>query len=53
MAIKVKELVKKLKEKDQNAEVEFVVVNINGEMVCMDIASSAHNITKLLQLFTQ
>lgn len=53
MAIKIKELIKKLGEKDQNAEVEFVVVKTNGNMVCMDIKSNAHDMTKLLNMFSQ
>jgi len=52
MAIKVKELIKKLKEKDQDAEVEFVVVKTNGDMVVMDVETSAHNMATLLSMFS-
>jgi NMD protein affecting ribosome stability and mRNA decay len=51
MAIKVKKLIKKLKEKDQDAEVEFIIVKTNGIMICMDVNSSAKNMVDLLKLF--
>ena len=51
MAIKVKELIKNLKKKDQDAEVEFVVIKTNGDLVAMDIETSAHNMATLLSMF--
>lgn len=51
MAIKIEELVKKLQDKDQNAEVEFIVVKTDGDMVCMDVEKSARSMVKLLKLF--
>ena len=51
MAIRIKDLVKKLNEKDQNKEVEFIVVGTDGNMVCMDVETSASNMVKLLKLF--
>lgn len=51
MSIKIKELIKKLKEKDQNAEVEFVVVKTTGALVVMDLETSANNIAQLLEMF--
>ena len=66
MAIKTKDLIKKLQEKDQDAEVEFIVVlqekdqdaevefivvTTDGVMVCMDIKTQAPNSLKLLKLF--
>ena len=51
MAIKVKELIKKLKDKDQDAEVEFIVVKTNGDMVAMEVETSAHNMATLLSMF--
>lgn len=51
MAIKIKELIKKLQEKEQDAEVEFVVVKTNNELICMDIKTKAHNLTQLLKMF--
>ena len=35
MIIKIKHLIKKLEEKDPEADVEFVVVETNGDLVCM------------------
>jgi hypothetical protein len=51
MSIKVKELIKKLETKDQDADVEFIVVDSNGNLVCVDVENEATNITKLLKLF--
>ena len=51
MAMQVKELIKKLKKKDENAMVEFVVVNVNGNLVCMDIQSNGVDLQKLLAMF--
>jgi hypothetical protein len=51
MAIKTKDLVKKLQEKDQDAEVEFIVVKTDGEMVCMDVEAKAKSMVDLLKLF--
>jgi len=51
MSIKIKDLIKKLEEKDLEAEVEFVVVETTGNMVCMDIKSNAHDMAELLSLF--
>jgi len=51
MAITVKDLVEKLKEKDQDKEVEFVVVGTDGMMVCMDVKSSAKSMVDLLKMF--
>ena len=49
--MQVKELIKKLKKKDQNSMVEFVVVKTNGNMVCMDIEANANDMQKLLKMF--
>ena len=51
MAIPVSKLIEKLKEKDQNAEVEFVVVETNGNLVCMDLANNTKDMAKLLKMF--
>lgn len=51
MAIKVKDLIKKLEEKEQDKEVEFVVVGTDRMIVCMDIKSSAHSMAELLSMF--
>ena len=51
MAIKIKQLIKKLEEKDQDTEVEFIVVSTAGMMVCMDIETQAPNTLKILKLF--
>lgn len=51
MSIRVKDLLKILKEKDQDADVEFMVVKTNGELVCMDISTSAKSMVDLLELF--
>ena len=51
MAIKIKELIKILKKKDQNAEVEFVVVTTDGKLVCMDINAAAKDMSDLLKMF--
>jgi len=51
MAIKIKDLVKKLEQKDQDDEVEFIVVTTKGMMVCMDIKTQAPNTLNLLKLF--
>ena len=52
MAIKVKDLIKALEEKEQDAEVEFVVVKTNGDLVVMDIETRAHNMATLLSMFS-
>ena len=51
MAVKVKDLAKILEKKDQNAEVEFIVVTTGGEMVCMDVQAKATDMVKVLKLF--
>lgn len=51
MAIKVKDLVKILKGKDQNADVEFVVVKTDGTMVCMDLKGQTRAMASLLKMF--
>lgn len=50
MAIKIKDLIKKLSGKDQNADVEFVVVKTGGEAVCMDVKTAAKCMVDLLKL---
>lgn len=47
----VAELVVKLQAKDQTAEVEFIVVKTDGEVVCADIAKQAKSIGKFLKMF--
>lgn len=51
MAIKIKQLIKNLQKKDQEAEVEFVVVKTNGNLICMDIKSNAKDMQKMLKMF--
>lgn len=51
MSLKVKDLIKKLQEKDQDTEVEFAVVTTNGDLVCMDIETTAKSMADLLKLF--
>ncbi|MCK5128146.1 MAG: hypothetical protein KAR42_17960, partial [candidate division Zixibacteria bacterium] len=52
MSIQIKDLIKKLEEKDQDAMVEFIVVETDGMMVCMDVESSAESMVDLLGLFS-
>lgn len=49
--MKVAELIEKLKEKDQAAEVEFIVVKTDGELVTMDVSKQAKPLIKLLKMF--
>lgn len=51
MARKIKDLVKVLQQKDQNAEVEFVIVQIDGIMVCMDLEAKNKSVSELLKMF--
>ena len=53
MSIKIKQLIEKLREKDPEADVEFVVVETTGEgnLVCMDIEANAHQMAELLTMF--
>ena len=51
MAIKIKQLIKNLEKKDQDKDVEFIVVTTNGEMVCMDVEAKAKSMVDLLKLF--
>ncbi len=52
MAIKIKDLIKKLREKDQNKEVEFIVVDTDGFAVCIDVEMKAsHSMEELLSIF--
>ena len=53
MAIKIRDLIKKLAEKDPNDEVEFIVATTNGDMVCMDVEMAAHEMAELLSLFSR
>jgi hypothetical protein len=50
--MKIKDLVKNLKTKDQDAEVEFIVCKTTGELVCMLVDSkAATDIIKMMKLF--
>jgi hypothetical protein len=51
MSITIKNLVKKLQSKNQDNEVEFIVVTTDGNLVCMDVDSNAHDMTTLLSMF--
>lgn len=51
--MKIKDLIKNLKTKDQDAEVEFIVCKTDGEIVCMKVESKAADIVKMLKLFKQ
>lgn len=51
MAITVRELIEKLKEKDQDFSVEFIVAKENGELVCADVSKTAKSMTAMLKLF--
>ena len=53
MAIKIKHLIKKLQDKNQEQVVEFVVVATDGALVCMDIEANANELQKLLKMFKQ
>jgi len=49
--MKLKQLVKLLQSKNQNEEVEFVVVSKEGAIVCMKMENQAQKLVKVLQLF--
>jgi hypothetical protein len=49
--MKIKDLVKNLQTKDQDAEVEFIVCKKTGELVCAQIESQAADLAKLLKVF--
>jgi hypothetical protein len=51
MATKIKDLVKKLQEKDPEQVVEFVVVGTDGALVLIDIETQAHDLAHLLKMF--
>lgn len=51
MATTIAQLIEKLKEKDQAAEVEFIVLKTDGELVTMDVAKHAKVLIKMLKLF--
>jgi hypothetical protein len=51
--MKIKDLVKNLKTKDQDAEVEFIVCKTTGELVCAQIESKAADLAKLLKIFSR
>jgi hypothetical protein len=51
MATKVKDLIKKLQEKEQDDEVEYVIASTKGEMVCIDIETQAYDLARLLKMF--
>lgn len=50
--ITVAKLIKKLKEKDPNQEIEFIVCRTDGAIVCMNVERNAKDIAKLLKLMT-
>jgi hypothetical protein len=51
MAITVAELIEKLKEKDQEAVVEFVVATESGQLVCADVSKTAKAMAAILKMF--
>lgn len=51
MALKMKELVAKLQEKDQETDVEFVVCKTDGEIVAMHMQRNAGDLVRALRLF--
>ena len=51
MAIKIKELIKKLEEKDQESNVEFIVVKTDDELVVMDVSTRTKSMIKFLKMF--
>ena len=51
MSSKIKQLIKLLETKDIEADVEFVVVETTGNLVCMDIETNAHQMAELLSIF--
>lgn len=51
MAITIKELVEKLKEKDQSTEVEFIVAKTSGELVVVDASkNTAKQMVSILKM---
>ncbi len=52
MAITVKELIEKLKDKDQSAEVEFIVANTTGQLMLADASTkTAKQMISILKMF--
>lgn len=51
MSMPIKQLIKVLQTKDPKAEVEFVVVKIDGKLIAMDIENKANSMVKMLELF--
>lgn len=48
---KIKDLVKILQKKEQDAEVEFIVLKTNGNIVCMDVEAKSTDLIKMLKSF--
>lgn len=50
--MKIKQLIKILREKDQNAELEFIIVKKNGGIVAMNINIKAKDFEAILKHFS-
>lgn len=53
MAIKVSDLIEKLKEKEQDAVVEFIIAKESGELVCADVSKTAKDMGKILKMLSK
>ena len=50
-AVKIKELIKRLEKKNQELEVEFIIVDTDDYMVCAEIEDKAKSMVKILKMF--
>lgn len=51
MSTSIKYLIEILKTKDPKAEVEFIVVETNDNMIAMDVKAKSRSMVRLLKLF--
>jgi hypothetical protein len=49
--ITIEELIKDLQKKDQQAMVEVIIVETNGQCICLYVHKLAKQMTKFLQMF--
>jgi len=49
--MKLKDVIKRLQEKDQNLDVDYLVVTKEGAIVSMQMEMNAHSTAELLKLF--
>ena len=53
MACSILNLIKTLQTKDQDREVEFIIIDADGMIVAMDLEGDAYDMAELLKMFPQ